>query len=284
MTTLYKPHSGGITPAELKEYEATLNNLAPTSDTPDDEGPNTPTTDSQDPAELSKQLEVANKRYFDLKKHHDNKITEERRAREEAETKAKLYEEQLSANKPSYAPDEAVKKFEDEYEVAPVLKELAARVSEERIQKAVQKIEESREREKKEAAQKQQDIVRLSQAHPDWAQLDADPIFNEWLNAQVEKNASIKRMANSGDIDDAILIFEMFKAHVRPKNSGTDKKELSKGPSGNSPADIPKPKNALSFSEWQKAFAKAEKSRNLVAQEKLLEEYDLARKENRLTN
>lgn len=277
--TAYKPLSGGITPAQLKEFEDTQNDPAPedNQDTLDATDPQEPAAPSEDPYES---------RYWNLKKYHDETIRKERDEKEAERKRAEALEAQL-AKRINYAPDDAVKQFEEEYEVAPVIKELAARVSDEKVAQAQKKFEEVLARKEVEQRKQAEGLTRLAKAHPDYAQLDEDPIFNEWLNTTSNKNLAFKRTieeAQKGDFDAAILVFDMFKAQVRPKTSGPDKKELSRSPSPSSQADVPKGKEMLSESEWLKKFTRAEKTRNLDLQTKLIEEYEVARKENRLTH
>lgn len=282
-----------VTKDDMKKFKETLEAEARGENLTDDEAallgivkPD-PTTDTQKPdpkaAEPKQILDDGidwKKRYADQTRHTNELLGKERKAKEEVELRLKALEE--SRNASSTKNDEVLlEAFEKEYtEVAPVLKAYASKAESKALEAAQKAIEDEKTRQREESLKQALKTERLSTAHPDWATLKSDPIFNDWYT---EQSPSVHRLGSSDDVEDVILVLDMFKREVKPAKAGQPKQDLTQAVSTKSTADIPETKAAFSMKLFEKEFDVAQRLNDGKKMERLLAAYDKAASENRLT-
>lgn len=275
--------TGPITKKDMEEFKATLEEEARTAATKTD-ADDEDTLENQEPKKPEPKFLEDNvdwkKRYADQTRHTNEILARERKEKEELAAKIKALQEQQEARSASQ-DDNIIENFDKEFtEVSPVLKAYSKKAIEQAKAEAQKLIEDEKKRQQDEALKQAQKAQRLSEAHPDWAALKSDEIFNDWYSQQ---SASVHKLGSSDDVEDVILVLDMFKQQVKPKKTGPDKKELTQAVVVKSQADIPDNKVGFSIKTFEKEFAKAQQANNGAKMEKLLAAWEKAAAENRLT-
>lgn len=230
---------------------------------------------SSEEAEAPKESKDVNykKRYDDLKKHYDNKVSEfkqrEQELLAEAKAKAPQYQapktvEEIEAfrkrNPDLYETVETVAHFQNEKQLADIRQELVA------LKKREADIA------KKEAE------VELRERHPDFEDIRGDERFHEWAKAQPDQIQSwIYNNPNNASL--AIKAIDLYKLENGINAQPAKKKSVSKG----SAADMVSTKTKTIDTKQPKIWTEREIARMSVAEfDKYQEEINQALSEGRV--
>jgi len=152
------------------------------------------------------------KRYDDLKKHYDSKVTEWKREREELESAQRAGMEQGVAIDALPKTPEDLEQFKRDYpDVYAVVETISSMKAENKLQELKAEVETLKGREKE--LEVQSAYKELLSEHPDFPQLKKDPKFVGWLEDQPSSIAD-GIYKNSTDAKWGIRVLDLYKADM----------------------------------------------------------------------
>ena len=212
------------------------------------------------------------KRYDDLKRHYDKKLTEFE------EEKRQLATATQQANVPMPKTVEELEEFKTQYpDVYGVVETVAAMQASERTSELQKELEVIKEREKETVVQAA--YRELTNNHPDFDDIKTDEKFLEWLQEQPE-SISDGIYNNNTDARWASRVLDLYKA-----DAGISKRKTSKAKTDAATSvRAPKARDIASEQGGDKRIWKASEIRGLKPWEfeKLESELDSARQEGRI--
>ena len=212
------------------------------------------------------------KRYDDLKRHYDKKLTEFE------EEKRQLATATQQANVPMPKTVEELEEFKTQYpDVYGVVETVAAMQANERTSELQKELEVIKEREKETVVQAA--YRELTNNHPDFDDIKTDEKFLEWLQEQPE-SISDGIYNNNTDARWASRVLDLYKA-----DAGISKRKTSKAKADAATSvRAPKAREITSEQGGDKRIWKASEIRSLKPWEfeKLESELDSARQEGRI--
>ena len=212
------------------------------------------------------------KRYDDLKRHYDKKLTEFE------EEKRQLTTATQQANVPMPKTVEELEEFKTQYpDVYGVVETVAAMQASERTSELQKELEVIKEREKETVVQAA--YRELTNNHPDFDDIKTDEKFLEWLQEQPE-SISDGIYNNNTDARWASRVLDLYKA-----DAGISKRKTSKAKADAATSvRAPKAREITSEQGGDKRIWKASEIRGLKPWEfeKLESELDSARQEGRI--
>ena len=212
------------------------------------------------------------KRYDDLKRHYDKKLTEFE------EEKRQLATATQQANVPMPKTVEELEEFKTQYpDVYGVVETVAAMQANERTSELQKELEVIKEREKETVVQAA--YRELTNNHPDFDDIKTDEKFLEWLQEQPE-SISDGIYNNNTDARWASRVLDLYKA-----DAGISKRKTSKAKTDAATSvRAPKAREITSEQGGDKRIWKASEIRSLKPWEfeKLEGELDSARQEGRI--
>ena len=212
------------------------------------------------------------KRYDDLKRHYDKKLTEFE------EEKRQLATATQQANVPMPKTVEELEEFKTQYpDVYGVVETVAAMQASERTSELQKELEVIKEREKETVVQAA--YRELTNNHPDFDDIKTDEKFLEWLQEQPE-SISDGIYNNNTDARWASRVLDLYKA-----DAGISKRKTSKAKADAATSvRAPKAREITSEQGGDKRIWKASEIRSLKPWEfeKLESELDSARQEGRI--
>ena len=221
------------------------------------------------------------KRYDDLKKHYDSKLTEFKDEREQLASELKAVKSRVQELPRGATPPktlEELEEFKERYpDVFEVVETVAGVQTEAKIAKLREEIEVVKEREK--SLEKEKAAEELIRLHPDFGELKSDEKFIEWLDDQPEQisNGIYK---NNVDAKWAGKVVSLYKAEM-----GISNKKPTKSNQNDAAATVTKtqPKEVATSNQkgkiWKMSDIAKMKSWEFESLEK---EIDLARAEGRI--
>lgn len=233
--------------------------------------PNEPKGHQEDPtADTPSDDTPWDKRYKDLKKHHDRTVNELRQQVRDLQAKATVSE-------PGYKPPKTAEEIAEYAKDNPELTEVVETIAHSKTESIEKKLAEIEAREKK--ILKREAEAYLNRVHPDFPQIKEDPDFHNWAAEQTSQVQDwIYR--NPYDGESAATAITLYKA---AKGITTDQNAPeAKGPD---PASLVPTRNAnVSVSEGKKIWSRREIAKLSPAQyEKYEDEIDAAVAEGRIT-
>ena len=212
------------------------------------------------------------KRYDDLKRHYDKKLTEFE------EEKRQLPAATQQANVPMPKTVEELEEFKTQYpDVYGVVETVAAMQANERTSELQKELEVIKEREKETVVQAA--YRELTNNHPDFDEIKTDEKFLNWLQEQPE-SISDGIYNNNTDARWASRVLDLYKA-----DAGISKRKTSKAKADAATSvRAPKAREITSEQGGDKRIWKASEIRGLQPWEfeKFESELDSARKEGRI--
>ena len=212
------------------------------------------------------------KRYDDLKRHYDKKLTEFE------EEKRQLATATQQANVPMPKTVEELEEFKTQYpDVYGVVETVAAMQANERTSELQKELEVIKEREKETVVQAA--YRELTNNHPDFDDIKTDEKFLEWLQEQPE-SISDGIYNNNTDARWASRVLDLYKA-----DAGISKRKTSKAKADAATSvRAPRAREITSEQGGDKRIWKASEIRSLKPWEfeKLEGELDSARQEGRI--
>ena len=212
------------------------------------------------------------KRYDDLKRHYDKKLTEFE------EEKRQLATATQQANVPMPKTVEELEEFKTQYpDVYGVVETVAAMQASERTSELQKELEVIKEREKETVVQAA--YRELTNNHPDFDDIKTDEKFLEWLQEQPE-SISDGIYNNNTDARWASRVLDLYKA-----DAGISKRKTSKAKADAATSvRAPRAREITSEQGGDKRIWKASEIRSLKPWEfeKLESELDSARQEGRI--
>jgi len=212
------------------------------------------------------------KRYDDLKRHYDKKLTEFE------EEKRQLATATQQANVPMPKTVEELEEFKTQYpDVYGVVETVAAMQARERTSELQKELEVIKEREKETVVQAA--YRELTNNHPDFDDIKTDEKFLEWLQEQPE-SISDGIYNNNTDARWASRVLDLYKA-----DAGISKRKTSKAKADAATSvRAPRAREITSEQGGDKRIWKASEIRSLKPWEfeKLEGELDSARQEGRI--
>ena len=212
------------------------------------------------------------KRYDDLKRHYDKKLTEFE------EEKRQLATATQQANVPMPKTVEELEEFKTQYpDVYGVVETVAAMQASERTSELQKELEVIKEREKETVVQAA--YRELTNNHPDFDDIKTDEKFLEWLQEQPE-SISDGIYNNNTDARWASRVLDLYKA-----DAGISKRKTSKAKTDAATSvRAPKARDIASEQGGETRIWKASEIRGLKPWEfeKLESELDSARQEGRI--
>ena len=212
------------------------------------------------------------KRYDDLKRHYDKKLTEFE------EEKRQLATATQQANVPMPKTVEELEEFKTQYpDVYGVVETVAAMQANERTSELQKELEVIKEREKETVVQAA--YRELTNNHPDFDEIKTDEKFLNWLQEQPE-SISDGIYNNNTDARWASRVLDLYKA-----DAGISKRKTSKAKADAATSvRAPKAREITSEQGGDKRIWKASEIRSLKPWEfeKLESDLDLARQEGRI--
>ena len=212
------------------------------------------------------------KRYDDLKRHYDKKLTEFE------EEKRQLATATQQANVPMPKTVEELEEFKTQYpDVYGVVETVAAMQANERTSELQKELEVIKEREKETVVQAA--YRELTNNHPDFDEIKTDEKFLEWLQEQPE-SISDGIYNNNTDARWASRVLDLYKA-----DAGISKRKTSKAKADAATSvRAPRAREITSEQGGDKRIWKASEIRGLKPWEfeKLESELDSARQEGRI--
>ena len=212
------------------------------------------------------------KRYDDLKRHYDKKLTEFE------EEKRQLATATQQANVPMPKTVEELEEFKTQYpDVYGVVETVAAMQANERTSELQKELEVIKEREKETVVQAA--YRELTNNHPDFDEIKTDEKFLNWLQEQPE-SISDGIYNNNTDARWASRVLDLYKA-----DAGISKRKTSKAKADAATSvRAPKAREITSEQGGVKRIWKASEIRSLKPWEfeKLESELDSARQEGRI--
>ena len=212
------------------------------------------------------------KRYDDLKRHYDKKLTEFE------EEKRQLATATQQANVPMPKTVEELEEFKTQYpDVYGVVETVAAMQANERTSELQKELEVIKEREKETVVQAA--YRELTNNHPDFDEIKTDEKFLNWLQEQPE-SISDGIYNNNTDARWASRVLDLYKA-----DAGISKRKTSKAKTDAATSvRAPKAREITSEQGGDKRIWKASEIRSLKPWEfeKLESELDSARQEGRI--
>jgi hypothetical protein len=212
------------------------------------------------------------KRYDDLKRHYDKKLTEFE------EEKRQLAAATQQANVPMPKTVEELEEFKTQYpDVYGVVETVAAMQASERTSELQKELEVIKEREKETVVQAA--YRELTNNHPDFDEIKTDEKFLNWLQEQPE-SISDGIYNNNTDARWASRVLDLYKA-----DAGISKRKTSKAKADAATSvRAPKAREITSEQGGDKRIWKASEIRGLKPWEfeKFESELDSARKEGRI--
>lgn len=166
----------------------------------------------------SKEEETFKKRYGDLRRHHNEKISE-------LETKIKELQEKASSTKVEYpANDETLEQWKKKYpDVAAIVETVAQRIADEKIRSTGHQLEELRQGQAE--FEKEKHLNTIRREHSDFDKLASSNEFHDWMEDQPEW-AQKAIYENTSDPKSAIRVIDLYKADMGLTKEA--KKEKSK--------------------------------------------------------
>ena len=222
------------------------------------------------------------KRYDDLKKHYDSKLTEFKDEREQLASELKAVKSRVQELPRGATPPktlEELEEFKERYpDVFEVVETVAGVQTEAKIAKLREEIEVVKEREK--SLEKEKAAEELIRLHPDFGELKSDEKFIEWLDDQPEQisNGIYK---NNIDAKWAGKVVSLYKAEM-----GISNKKPTKSNQNDAAATVTKtqPKEVATSNQKGKIWKMSDIARLKSWEfEKLEKEIDQARAEGRIT-
>jgi len=222
------------------------------------------------------------KRYDDLKKHYDSKLTEFKDEREQLASELKAVKSRVQELPRGATPPktlEELEEFKERYpDVFEVVETVAGVQTEAKIAKLREEIEVVKEREK--SLEKEKAAEELIRLHPDFGELKSDEKFIEWLDDQPEQisNGIYK---NNVDAKWAGKVVSLYKAEM-----GISTKKLTRSNQNDAAATVTKtqPKEVATSNQKGKIWKMSDIARLKSWEfEKFEKEIDLARAEGRIT-
>jgi len=212
------------------------------------------------------------KRYDDLKRHYDKKLTEFEEEKRQLETATQ------QANVPMPKTVEELEEFKTQYpDVYGVVETVAAMQASERTSELQKELEVIKEREKETVVQAA--YRELTNNHPDFDDIKTDEKFLEWLQEQPE-SISDGIYNNNTDARWASRVLDLYKA-----DAGISKRKTSKAKADAATSvRAPRAREITSEQGGDKRIWKASEIRGLKPWEfeKLESELDSARQEGRI--
>ena len=214
------------------------------------------------------------KRYDDLKRHYDTKLSEWQLEKDELITRLNT-----TPQKTDQAPPTDLDNFRHQYpDMYEAIEKISSTQSEARVRNLEQELETIKTREKD--LEKQKAYQELLRAHPDFDELKQDEKFVEWLEGQ-PASISDGVYNNATDARWASRVIDLYKSDVGlSKKSSTSRKKKSDAAMAVSSASA----KELSVSQGDKRIWKASEIGKMKPWEfeKVETELDAARAEGRI--
>ena len=172
------------------------------------------------------------KRYDDLKKHYDQKLSEFKRTEQELRDQAKEAEPQYQAPKTQEDLDRFRTEYPDLYDTVETVAHMRSQQEVEALRSRFSVIE---EREAQIAAREAE--AALQERHPDFDQIRGDDSFHEW--AQEQPNQIQDWIYNNpNDVTLAVKALDLYKLETGKGQGSRKRRSGNRQPQGGSAADM----------------------------------------------
>ena len=172
------------------------------------------------------------KRYDDLKKHYDQKLSEFKRTEQELRDQAKEAEPQYQAPKTQEDLDRFRTEYPDLYDTVETVAHMRSQQEVEALRSRFSVIE---EREAQIAAREAESA--LQERHPDFDQIRGDDSFHEW--AQEQPNQIQDWIYNNpNDVTLAVKALDLYKLETGKGQGSRKRRSGNRQPQGGSAADM----------------------------------------------
>ncbi len=172
------------------------------------------------------------KRYDDLKKHYDQKLSEFKRTEQELRDQAKEAEPQYQAPKSQEDLDRFRTEYPDLYDTVETVAHMRSQQEVEALRSKLSVIE---QREAEIAAREAESA--LQERHPDFDQIRGDDSFHEW--AQEQPNQIQDWIYNNpNDVTLAVKALDLYKLETGKGQGSRKRRSGNRQPQGGSAADM----------------------------------------------
>lgn len=172
------------------------------------------------------------KRYDDLKKHYDQKLSEFKRTEQELREQAKEAEPQYQAPKTQEDLDRFRTEYPDLYDTVETVAHMRSQQEVEALRSKLSVIE---QREAEIAAREAESA--LQERHPDFDQIRGDDSFHEW--AQEQPNQIQDWIYNNpNDVTLAVKALDLYKLETGKGQGSRKRRSGNRQPQGGSAADM----------------------------------------------
>lgn len=172
------------------------------------------------------------KRYDDLKKHYDQKLSEFKRTEQELRDQAKEAEPQYQAPKTQEDLDRFRTEYPDLYDTVETVAHMRSQQEVEALRSKLSVIE---QREAEIAAREAESA--LQERHPDFDQIRGDDSFHEW--AQEQPNQIQDWIYNNpNDVTLAVKALDLYKLETGKGQGSRKRRSGNRQPQGGSAADM----------------------------------------------
>jgi len=172
------------------------------------------------------------KRYDDLKKHYDQKLSEFKRTEQELRDQAREVEPQYQAPKSQEDLDRFRTEYPDLYDTVETVAHMRSQQEVEALRSRFSVIE---EREAQIAAREAESA--LQERHPDFDQIRGDDSFHEW--AQEQPNQIQDWIYNNpNDVTLAVKALDLYKLETGKGQGSRKRRSGNRQPQGGSAADM----------------------------------------------
>ena len=172
------------------------------------------------------------KRYDDLKKHYDQKLSEFKRTEQELRDQAREVEPQYQAPKSQEDLDRFRTEYPDLYDTVETVAHMRSQQEVEALRSRFSVIE---EREAQIAAREAESA--LQERHPDFDQIRGDDSFHEWAQEQPDQIQDWI-YNNPNDVTLAVKALDLYKLETGKGQGSRKRRSGNRQPQGGSAADM----------------------------------------------
>ena len=172
------------------------------------------------------------KRYDDLKKHYDQKLSEFKRTEQELRDQAKEAEPQYQAPKSQEDLDRFRTEYPDLYDTVETVAHMRSQQEVEALRSKLSVIE---QREAEIAAREAESA--LQERHPDFDQIRGDDSFHEWAQEQPDQIQDWI-YNNPNDVTLAVKALDLYKLETGKGQGSRKRRSGNRQPQGGSAADM----------------------------------------------
>ena len=172
------------------------------------------------------------KRYDDLKKHYDQKLSEFKRTEQELREQAKEAEPQYQAPKTQEDLDRFRTEYPDLYDTVETVAHMRSQQEVEALRSKLSVIE---QREAEIAAREAESA--LQERHPDFDQIRGDDSFHEWAQEQPDQIQDWI-YNNPNDVTLAVKALDLYKLETGKGQGSRKRRSGNRQPQGGSAADM----------------------------------------------